>query len=378
MVSLHISCVVLTLNTLLQVSVFWKAFSNRTSSSPPEYRPRCVAGLDADKADCGVKEEACEEVINAVTVVDDVIASPASPADSQSPGRATDHKAMRNRTKSRIKSSSRRTFLDDGLSDEEKGEAVRLNDGFYQNAKRGCESEGTERKGDDCTEAEQIPSHLPPVTTSDNSWMCPLTFEDLPPSPADPDAQGAKPTIRSAKCTGVILKLRRLFGCNRKKVRYQAVPDCNTPDTDASEAGQGVCKWRRVGGFLNATTRPAACGSSKRKRLSFLKVKHCPYLSAHRSASEHRRHLALQQAVRRPEAAGRLRYPDLVGKTIRHLYEEDDKSEVWYRGKVLRVHEAHSNPLKTIFEVRYDSEPEWRYFLELLIDYKKGWLKVDE
>lgn len=332
-----------------------------------------------DEADCAVKEEAREEAISAVTVVDDVIASPASPADSQSPGRATDRKAMQNRRKSRIKSSSRRTFLDDGLSDEDKDEgggAVGLNDGFYQNAKRGSESEGAEAKGDDCTKAEKIPSCSPPITTSDNSWMCPLTFEDLPPSPGDPDAQGPKPAIRSAKCTGVILKLRRTFCCNRKKARYQAVPDSDTSGTDA---GEGARKWRRAGGFLHATTRAAPRGSSKRKRPSFLKVKRCPYLSARcAAAAEHRRHLALHQAVRRAEAAGRLRYPDLVGKKIRHLYEEDDKSEVWYRGEVLRVHEAHSNPLKTIFEVRYDSEPEWRYFLELLIDYKKGWLKIEE
>lgn len=284
---------------------------------------------------------------------------------------------MRNRIKSRIKSSSRRTFLDDGLSDEEKvegGGAVGLNDGFYQNAKRGGKSEGA-----DCTEAEKIPSCSPPITTSDNSWMCPLTFEDLPPSPGDPDAQGPTPAIRSAKCTGVILKLRRMFGCSRKKARYQAVPDSDTSDTDAV-AVEGARKWRRAGGFLHATTRAAPRGSSKKKRPSFLKVKRCPYLSARcaAAAAEHRRHLALHQAVRRAEAAGRLLYPDLVGKKIRHLYEEDDKSEVWYRGEVLRVHEAHSNPLKTIFEVRYDSEPEWRYFLELLIDYKKGWLKIEE
>ena len=71
-------------------------------------------------------------------------------------------------------------------------------------------------------------------------------------------------------------------------------------------------------------------------------------------------------------------FPDLVGKRIRHLYEETDRSEAWYRGVVLRVHEAHPNPLKTVFEVKYDSEPEWQYFLELLIDFQKGWLKVED
>ncbi|KAL8197118.1 UNVERIFIED_CONTAM: hypothetical protein K2H54_012426 [Gekko kuhli] len=71
-------------------------------------------------------------------------------------------------------------------------------------------------------------------------------------------------------------------------------------------------------------------------------------------------------------------YPELVGKRIRHLYEEKDKSEAWYRGVVLRVHKPHKDPLKTVYEVKYDSEPEWQYYLEILQDYKKGWLEVDE
>eukprot|EP00064_Thunnus_orientalis_P000371 superscaffoldBa00000018_g371 len=69
-------------------------------------------------------------------------------------------------------------------------------------------------------------------------------------------------------------------------------------------------------------------------------------------SAEHRRRWVLRSAVRRARGAMRFYYPDLVGKRIRHLYEEDDKSEVWYRGEVLRIHEAHTNPLKTIFEVR--------------------------
>ncbi|XP_034987263.2 uncharacterized protein C15orf39 homolog isoform X1 [Zootoca vivipara] len=71
-------------------------------------------------------------------------------------------------------------------------------------------------------------------------------------------------------------------------------------------------------------------------------------------------------------------YPELVGKRIRHLYEEKDKTEAWYPGVVLRIHKRHKNPLKTVYEVRYDSEPEWQYYLEILQDYKKGWLEVDE
>ncbi|XP_072881128.1 uncharacterized protein C15orf39 homolog isoform X1 [Hemitrygon akajei] len=71
-------------------------------------------------------------------------------------------------------------------------------------------------------------------------------------------------------------------------------------------------------------------------------------------------------------------YPNLVGKRIRHLYEENDKTESWYKGVVLRVHEKHQNPLKTVYEVKYDTEPDWQYYLELLQDYEKGWLRVDD
>ncbi|KAM6426174.1 uncharacterized protein C15orf39 homolog isoform 2-T2 [Liasis olivaceus] len=71
-------------------------------------------------------------------------------------------------------------------------------------------------------------------------------------------------------------------------------------------------------------------------------------------------------------------YPELVGKRIRHLYEEKDKTEAWYQGVVLRVHKRHKNPLKTVYEVKYDSEPEWQYYLEILQDYKKGWVELDE
>ncbi|XP_078388610.1 uncharacterized protein C15orf39 homolog [Cetorhinus maximus] len=71
-------------------------------------------------------------------------------------------------------------------------------------------------------------------------------------------------------------------------------------------------------------------------------------------------------------------YPNLVGKRIRHLYEEKDKSESWYKGVVVRVHEKHQNPLKTVYEVKYDTEPDWQYYLELLQDYENGWLRVDD
>lgn len=77
-------------------------------------------------------------------------------------------------------------------------------------------------------------------------------------------------------------------------------------------------------------------------------------------------------------AAKQTPYPELVGKRIRHLYEENDKTEAWYEGVVLGIYQQHPNPLKTVFEVRYDSEPKWRYYLELLQDFENGWLELDE
>lgn len=363
----------------------------------------CVAGLDGDEPDSTVKEEACEEIISGTSVVDDIIASPASPVDSESLRPLMDKKS---KTKSRVKSSSRRMFLDDGLSDEEKVDdagGVVLNT-FGPENMRGHESEGTEKKGNDYMDAEQASSLMPLITTCENSWTCPLTFEDLPPSPGDSEMQessspqpvgrpsgSAKPAVRSGKCSGVVLKLRRMFSCNRKKARYQAVSDsaafadASATKTDTSDESSEAAahkrtaevtrRWQRAGSFSHAL-RPLR-NASQRKRRSFLKIKYCPYLSACHSA-EHRKHLVLRSAVQRAKRAMRFYYPDLVGKRIHHLYEEDDKSEVWYKGEVLRIHEAHTNPLKTIFEVRYDSEPEWRYYLELLIDYKKGWLKIEE
>lgn len=182
-------------------------------------------------------------------------------------------------------------------------------------------------------------------------------------------------------------------GVHRKKASYQAISDSGTfsdPSLSQTADREGEVssemdlhrrtpkvthRWQRNGGFSHAL-RPLS-SSSKRKHRSLLKIKYCPYLSTCHSA-EHRRRWVLRSAVQRAQTAMRFYYPDLVGKRIRHLYEEDDKSEVWYRGEVLRIHEANTNPLKTIFEVRYDSEPEWKYYLELLIDYKKGWLKIED
>lgn len=190
---------------------------------------------------------------------------------------------------------------------------------------------------------------------------------------------------KSKSCPGVILKLRRT--CNRKRLSYRPVLDSERlhldtkqPDAESSQQSSGdlvrkapeIARWKRTSHSL----RPHNAYSKKKLR-SLLRIKYCPYLSACHSA-DYRRRWVLRSAVQRARRAMKISYPDLVGKRIQHLYEEDDKSEVWYRGEVLQVHKANPNPLKTVFEVRYDSEPEWKYYLELLIDYKKGWLKIEE
>ncbi|KAL3061489.1 hypothetical protein OYC64_009621 [Pagothenia borchgrevinki] len=306
-----------------------------------------------------------------------------------------------NNRKGRVKRSSRRLFLDSSSSDEDTDETEKalsggLLDAFSEKNWSGFQLEGTENRGSDCM-VEDSSLSTPP----ENSWMCPLTLDKCSPSPSDNETEDYcslppvrdKSPVRSKKCSGVILKLRRMFGkgLNRKRACYQAVSDSGTSaDPSLLQTGDGEVsrerdiyrktskvthRWQRTGSFCH-TLRPLST-SSHRKHRSLLKIKYCPYLTACHTA-EHRRRWVLRSAVQRARRAMRFDYPDLVGKRIRHLYEEDDKSEVWYRGEVIRVHEAHTDPIKTIFEVTYDSEPEWKYYLELLIDYKKGWLKVED
>ncbi|TKS73498.1 hypothetical protein D9C73_007577 [Collichthys lucidus] len=359
-------------------------------------------GLDMDDSATKEKDEDCEETISRTPVFYHIAASPASPAEpTQRPSMDQETKSNlnKNRTKSRVKSSSRRMFLDSSLSDKEEAD-----DKMNAFSNSGHHSEGTENKSG-AMDSEQDSSPIP--LSAENSWTCPLSFDELSSFPSDPETEEssssrpiqssgvAESPVRSNNCSGVILKLRRMFsdGMNRQKAHYQAISDSGTfadpsliqTDDGEKEASSevGLCRrtpkvthrWQRKGGFSHAL-RPLR-SSSKRKLKSLLKIKYCPYLSACHSA-EHRRRWVLRSAVQRAQRAMRFYYPDLVGKRIRHLYEEDDKSEVWYRGEVLRIHEAHTNPLKTIFEVRYDSEPEWKYYLELLIDYKKGWLKIED
>lgn len=354
------------------------------------------------------KDEDGEETISRAPVFYHIAASPASPAESRpqrpSMDQETKSNLSRSRTKSRVKSSSRRMFLDNSLSDKEEADDEVSQSVLSTFGNSGHRPEGTENKSDGL-DSEQDSSPIP--LSAENSWTCPLTWDELSSFPSDPETEEssssrpvqssglAESPVRSNNCSGVILKLRRMFseGVNRKKALYQAISDSGTfaepslvqTDNGEKEASGEVGlrrrtqkvtrRWQRKGGFSHALRPPRS--SSKRKLRSLLKIKYCPYLSACHSA-EHRRRWVLRSAVQRAQRAMRFYYPDLVGKRIRHLYEEDDKSEVWYRGEVLRIHEAHTNPLKTIFEVRYDSEPEWKYYLELLIDYKKGWLKIED
>uniref|UniRef100_A0AAV2L3Y4 Uncharacterized protein n=1 Tax=Knipowitschia caucasica TaxID=637954 RepID=A0AAV2L3Y4_KNICA len=230
---------------------------------------------------------------------------------------------------------------------------------------------------------------------ADKSWMCPLASEELPADATEgisTTQHSLEPSVarqfqeKPEKQSGVILKLRRMF--DRERMSYKPILESEKLHLDASqsetestpearrkrERTPKVAKWKRLS-FSNSL-RPLNV-YTKRKMQSLLTIKYCPYLSACHSA-DYRRRWVLRSAVQRARRAMKIFYPDLVGKRIQHLYEEVDKSEVWYRGEVLQVHKAHPDPLKTVFEVRYDSEPEWKYYLELLTDYKKGWLKIED
>ncbi|XP_074488929.1 uncharacterized protein C15orf39 homolog isoform X2 [Sebastes fasciatus] len=82
-------------------------------------------GLDMEDAADREKDEGCEEetISCGSPVFSDIIASQASPSESQPQTHPKDEEKQsdlsRNRTKSRVKTSSRRTFLDNSLSEEE-------------------------------------------------------------------------------------------------------------------------------------------------------------------------------------------------------------------------------------------------------------------
>lgn len=213
-----------------------------------------------------------------------------------------------------------------------------------------------------------------------------------------------KPSTSSRGRSGMILKLRKvLFDTGSGKYDSGFQPICDTGNCGQSginvrkimsERGRHQERSQRIRGReardergLFPGTSGYTCSSSKAMQLHrskksvcmsrpLVQVKYCSYLSGGHN-KQHRRWV-LRSAVQSARRAMKNHYPELVGKRICHLYEEKDKSEVWYKGLVVRIHEPHPNPLKTVFEVKYDSEPEWQYYLELLMDYKKGWLKVED
>lgn len=273
--------------------------------------------------------------------------------------------------RSRIKRSCRRFFLDCSSDEEQQTDS---------------QTDSTPHTGQSQNNGSNV---------DEDSWMCPLGTEGDAQGEASNSPRYFEPSAartfqeKSKSFPGVILKLRRT--CTRKRMIYRPILDSeklcletNQPDTESSQQSIGdlekktpeIGRQKRTSGPFSLSLRPPNA-YPKTKLRSLLTIKYCPYLSACHSA-DYRRRWVLRSAVQRARRAMKIHYPDLVGKRIQHLYEEVDKSEVWYKGEVIGVHKANPNPLKTVFEVRYDSEPEWLYYLELLIDYKKGWLKIEE
>ena len=318
---------------------------------------------------------------------------------------------IKQKTKSRVKRCSRQAFLDYSCSSSDIEIENEAQKRTWDNVRPQGETKTTGVQNDEV--AERDAALVGSQESFENTWTCPLSSDELSSSSSDTDmgrssinsrinpALGSvKSKARSKKHSGMILKLRRVLfskGLNSRTACYKTVSLSGTfSDFSPTTAKHGervearkrrgkeelflsrgsakVTHWNQRREGLSRALR--SLSGSRRHGRSLLKIRYCPYLSACHSA-EHRRRWVLRSAVQRAQRAIKF-YPDLVGKKIIHLYEEDDKSEVWYRGEVVRIHEAHPNPLKNVFEVQYDSEPEWKYYLELLMDYKKGWLKIAE
>ncbi|KAM4734056.1 uncharacterized protein C15orf39 homolog [Anableps anableps] len=363
-------------------------------------------GLNMDP--CYKEQDGGHEVSNSTTPGS--CDAPASPSESHHQRcvkeEENESSPSQSKSKSRVKSASRHMFLVKSLSDEEgagDAEQAVVEGDLKSLITKTPGAHLAETEESDYMSTAQDPTAATQSTSAENSWTCPLTLDELSPSHSDVETESSsslltdKPpsghSAQSKNCSGMILKLRKMFsaGLNRKRACYKAVSPTGAlaePSSSQTDDGEGLSsesskhrmpkalrRWKGKGSFCHPGR--SLSSPSKTKQRSLLKIKYCPYLSACHSA-QHRRRWVLRSAVQTAQRAMRFYYPDLVGKRIRHLYEEDDKSEVWYRGEVLRIHEAHTNPLKTVFEVRYDSEPEWKYYLELLIDYKKGWLKIED
>ena len=67
----------------------------------------------------------------------------------------------------------------------------------------------------------------------------------------------------------------------------------------------------------------------------------------------------------------------LVGKIIQHrVVEEDCDNEFWEKGEVLRIFKTNIDIKRTVYEIKYDSEPGATWKFPLLIDMSKGDLLI--
>ena len=67
----------------------------------------------------------------------------------------------------------------------------------------------------------------------------------------------------------------------------------------------------------------------------------------------------------------------LVGKIIQHrVVEEDCDNEFWEKGEVLRIFKTNIDIKRTVYEIKYDSEPDATWKFPLLIDKSKGDLLI--
>ncbi|KAK6476656.1 hypothetical protein HHUSO_G23114 [Huso huso] len=313
---------------------------------------------------------------------------------------------FKRKRKGRRKNGLNRTFVGKGNEDSEldSNKEVRSDPENSTNAQESChkwdKSEMLEIKLEEAS-SEEV--EMPEGKTGISSCNEP-EVPDVKPLRVDQEASKS-PMVVQKSCSGLVLKLKRVLFKSKPRERGQKY--CPEPDSgikgQLSSRGEEVQELqhppnpeeprgkvqpdvpqqkKREAGAAE-TLRPTRSTSKVlHLRSSMVQIKFHRLLAVHRNSLHHsarrRRRGVRRPAVQRVRPATEINYPALVGKRIRHLYEEKDKSEVWYHGVVVRVHEEHSNPLKTVYEVQYDSEPEWQYYLELLQDYKKGWLKVED
>lgn len=290
--------------------------------------------------------------------------------------------------KGRVKISSKRRFLEETSSSQEEDLVEEPQRWTIVNT---FETEEWEVSPVAFNEGEgRVEVKIEDETLDIATWRRPLTSDDFSES-SDEETESrsylsyqsnrsssAESQGLSKSSSGMVLKLRKVFfkeGHRGRVTHYQNVTDTLEAQGDL----RGHERFSTVNGDHYRKKKPEASPHKRHHtdRLRSSYSQNCSYVSK-KHHSKRMRRWVLRSAAQSARLAVENQYPDLVGKRIRHLYEENDKTEVWYRGVVLRIHEPHSNPLKTVFEVKYDSEPEWRYYLELLLDYKKGWLKVED